>query len=259
MDEPVSAALARLLAAGSAGSPRAHDQDPETVLLQSVVDTAATLFGAEAASIALFERAPDRLEFRVASGAQGAGVVGLSIPHTRGVAGYVFSTGEAIALSDVSSDPRFDRATAERTGYVPRSIAAVPLSDEGSTVGVLQVLDKRGSARFSLRDMTMLGIFAAQAAVAIRASRVSRGARELLRAALAQVAAGRFADADLDALFASTAGTLDGEDGPPFWRLVDRLSMLRRLPDGELALIIDILDVVERHRGAGGTYRRRGR
>ena len=40
------------------------------------------------------------------------------------------------------SDPRFDRATAERTGYVPRSIAAVPLIDGENTLGVLQVLDK---------------------------------------------------------------------------------------------------------------------
>ena len=40
--------------------------DPETALLQSIVDATVTLFDAEAASIAIFERDPDRLEFRVA-------------------------------------------------------------------------------------------------------------------------------------------------------------------------------------------------
>ena len=62
-----------------------------------------------------------------------------------------------ISLSDVVSDPRFDRATAARTGYVPRSIAAVPLVDEGEPVGVLQVLDKHTSPTFSLRDMELMG------------------------------------------------------------------------------------------------------
>ena len=220
MDEPVSAALDTLLRATRTSElPRPGRDDPETVLLQSIVDAAASLFEAEAASIALCERDPERLEFRVASGARGAGVVGLSVPPTRGVAGYVFSTGEAIALSDVTSDPRFDRATAERTGYVPRSIAAVPLSDDGGTVGVLQVLDKHGSTTFSLRDMTMLGIFAAQAAVAICASRGARGSRLMLRAALAVVGEEGPAGADLGAIFASIAADLDGEDEIPFWQL----------------------------------------
>ena len=72
------------------------------------------------------------------------GVIGVSVPPSKGIVGYVFSTGQAIALSDVLADPRFDQATAQRTGYVPRSIAAVPLIDGATTVGVLQVLDKRG-------------------------------------------------------------------------------------------------------------------
>ena len=46
--------------------------DPETALLQSIVDATVTLFDAEAASIAIFERDPDRLEFRVAAGLEWA-------------------------------------------------------------------------------------------------------------------------------------------------------------------------------------------
>ena len=60
----------------SAASPMGATS-PETPLLQSVVDAAATLFEAEAASIALYERDRQRLEFRVSAGPQGAGVVGL--------------------------------------------------------------------------------------------------------------------------------------------------------------------------------------
>src|SRR3970282_1021067 len=104
--------------------------DPETALLQSIVDATVTLFDAEAASIAIFERDPSPLEFRVAAGEQGAGAIGLSVPPSKGIAGFVFSTGQPLALSDVTSDPRFDRNTAERTGYVTRSVAAVALGEQ---------------------------------------------------------------------------------------------------------------------------------
>jgi len=124
------------LRGAAAGRFHVHSEDR---LLQLIVDATVSLFEAEAASIALFEREPDRLEFRVAGGARGAGAVGMSVEPTEGIAGYAFSTGESVALTDISSDPRFDREAAERTGYVPRSIAAVPLYSGDQTVGVLQV------------------------------------------------------------------------------------------------------------------------
>src|SRR5262245_62994521 len=92
-------------AVGRVGIGQAVHSEAETALLQSVVDAAVVLFEAEAASIALFERDPDRLEYRVASGAQGAGVIGVTVPPTKGVAGYAFSTGQPLSLSDVASDP----------------------------------------------------------------------------------------------------------------------------------------------------------
>ena len=63
----------------------------EQKLLQSIVDATVSLFDAEASSIALFERAPDRLEYRVAAGEQGAGAVGLTVKPNEGIAGFVFS------------------------------------------------------------------------------------------------------------------------------------------------------------------------
>lgn len=230
--------------------------DTETALLQSVVDAAASLFEAEASSIALFEPDPDRLEFRVAAGAQGAGVIGLAVPPGHGVVGYVFSTGEPIALSDVASDPRFDQGTAERTGYVPRSIAAVPLIDAGATVGVLQVLDKHSSDAFSLRDMELLSVFARQAAAAIEAARVGRDSERLLRSTLAAVGDGGLDDAALDALVSDAAAELDRNDEAPFWRLVDRVAQLRGSSDSDLELVEEILEAVSRHRSHSRGRRR---
>jgi GAF domain-containing protein len=231
--------------------------DVETALLQSVVDAAAALFEAEASSIALFEADPDRLVFRVAAGAQGQGVVGLSVAPTHGIVGYVFSTGQPIALTDVASDPRFDKGTAEQTGYLPRSIAAVPLVDAGSTVGVLQVLDKRSSDAFSLKDMDLLGVFARQAAAALEASRVARDSERLLRSTLQAIGDGQLDEDALDVLVSEAAGELDRDDETPFWRLVDRVAQLRRSSDADVELVEEILEVVARHRAHRLGRRRR--
>jgi GAF domain-containing protein len=248
-DKQTNAALAALVAAARRSAiGRRLQGDIETRLLQSIVDATVRLFDAEAASIALFEQDPDRLEFRVAAGEQGAGAVGLTVPPTQGIVGFVYSTGQALSLSDVANDPRFNRGAAEQTGYVPRSIAAAPLIDEQGTVGVLQVLDKRGSPTFSLRDMELLGVFAAQATVAIGAARVQRDTERLLRSVLGQV--GRDLDEEqVDRLVSAATIDLDVDDDAPFWRLVDQVARLRSLTDRETALLTDILDVVAVHAG----------
>ena len=92
------------------------------------------LFDAEAASIALFERDPERLEFRVAAGAQGAGVVGRLGRRPPRASSATCSRPARRSHSPTSWPiPASTSAVPERTGYVPRSIAAVPLIDGDST------------------------------------------------------------------------------------------------------------------------------
>lgn len=226
----------------------------EERLLQSIVDATVRLFEAEAESIALHEADPERLEFRVAAGPKGAGAVGMSVATTQGIAGYVFSTGEALALSDVASDPRFDREAAERTGYVPRSIAAVPLVNGDETVGVLQVLDKHSAPSFTIRDMELLAVFAGQAATAIAATRVQRDLPTLMATALRQLEP-EMGSEQVSALVTAATTDLDVDEETPFWALVDEVSRLRDLGESELELVGDILRVVAEHR----THRVRGR
>ena len=248
-DAPLNAAIAALLAASRRSAVgRRLQGDIETRLLQSIVDATARLFDAEAASIALFEPDPDRLEFRVAAGEKGAGAVGLTVPPTQGIVGFVYSTGQALSLSDVGNDPRFNRDAAEQTGYVPRSIAAAPLLDEHGTVGVLQVLDKHSSPTFSLRDMELLAVFAGQATVAIAASRVQRDTARLLRSVLSDIGP-EMADDEVEALVASATAGLDADDESPFWRIVDQVARMMELSDRELALVGDILEAVAGHAG----------
>src|SRR5256885_10166902 len=74
----------------------------------------------------------------------------------------------------------FARDVAERTGYVPKGLMAVPLLHDERALGVLQVLDRPSNSRFSLGEMELLGMFATQAAVALDLLASARRARAAL-------------------------------------------------------------------------------
>ena len=231
-------------------------------VLRSVVDATVILFAAEAASLALYDQATDRLVFRVAAGSQGDGVVGLAIAPDEGVAGYVFTTGQPLALSDVASDARFGRRAAEQTGYTPRSLVAVPLQDDEGTIGVLEVLDKRNQEGFDLRDIELASVFARQATVAIRASRVERDTATLVRSALADIAAASGPggdDIDVDAIVAAAVAELGRDDDGALWALTDEIARLRGADPGELDLLRELLDVLARRAERAGDARARRR
>jgi GAF domain-containing protein len=265
-------ATLRAVAVRAAAAARLDPPAGEAVL-RSIVEATAALFDAEAASLALYDAAADRLVFRVAAGPRGDGVIGLAIDPSEGVAGYVYSTGQPIGIADTSRDARFSGRVAAATSYVPRSLVAVPLLDDDGVLGVLEVLDKRGDGGFTLRDLELASVFARQATVAIRATRLERDAASLLRAALV-AAAGQPAavdpatdrgsggaaarpavptDEDVDALVADALASL-GDDGGT-WALADRIARLRAVDPAELEVVRDVLDALlrraERRPGRG--------
>ncbi len=162
-------------ATGRALLPSSNDE-----LLQSIVEAAARIFGAAAVGIALVDERAGELVFRVSTGAGSENVVGMRIPLDQGIAGYVANTGQPIAISNVQSDPRFARDTAERTGYMPRSILAMPLIYNDRIIGVIEVLDKISAPAFGMQDMELLGLFAQQAAIAIHQSQHLDALNDLL-------------------------------------------------------------------------------
>lgn len=161
--------LRRLLAAVEVTG-RAILPSSNTELLQSIVDAAARIFGAAAASISLIDEHEEDLEFRVAYGVGKEDVVGRRIPLDNGIAGFVAMSGQPIAISDVQGDPRFAQDFAKSTGYIPRSILATPLISNDQVIGVMEVLDKIDAPSFGIQDMELLGVFANQAAIAINQS-----------------------------------------------------------------------------------------
>jgi GAF domain-containing protein len=159
-------------------------------LLRSITSAARELFDAAACSLALLDEAQETLTFHVASGAGAEAVVGQRVPVDRGIAGWVVSSGQPVAVADVARDPRFAAEVAEATGYVPRSVLAMPLQTERELLGVIELLDQRADAPAGRRDMELLGLFAGQAALAIETSRVFSSLGQALFQAVGAAAAG---------------------------------------------------------------------
>ena len=168
-------------------------------LLQSIVEVARAIFGARASSIFLLDEEADELVFEAVAGEGAESLIGRRLPSSTGIAGWVLVTRQPLVLADVEQDPRFARDVAEATGYVPKSLMAVPLLHEEEVLGVLQVLDRPQQERFSLSEMDLLGLFANQAAIALNLLGRARRARAVIEGTSALGAVARLA-ATLDAL-----------------------------------------------------------
>ena len=116
-------------------------------LLESVVRTAAGVFDAAAASVALLRG--EELVYEAAWGAGGSEILGMRLAPGQGIAGGVLQSGVAEVVPHCASDPRFAAQVAAATGYVPNTMLVVPMRDGTGTRGVLSLLDKRDGSAFS--------------------------------------------------------------------------------------------------------------
>jgi GAF domain-containing protein len=178
-------------------------------LLSALTETARRLFGAHACSLALLDEDGAELVYTTAAGATAGAVTGMRMPATHGIAGWVVQSGQQVALTDPQNDPRFARDVADDLGYVPREIVAVPVRSRDEVLGVLTLLDRDAARPDAAQDLTLLQLFADQAAVALVGARsFNRMGQVLLRA----VAAGADTDDELAAAAAELAGRLPARD-----------------------------------------------
>lgn len=229
-------------ASGRAILPSSNDE-----LLQTIVEAAARIFGAAAASIALVDEKGQALEFKVAYGAGRDEVVGMRIPLDRGIAGYVAMTGQPIAVSDVRHDTRFNQDFAKSTGYVPRSILAMPLISDDRVIGVMEVLDKISAPSFGMQDMELLAMFARQAAIAIHQSQQFGLLNETLVRGLKRLARDETASDVLRALEPGTAPEDNAARERDLLAIGDLFNAISQLGDAERALCLKVLEAFAEH------------
>lgn len=253
-EEKLSSQLQRLLVSIEA-SRRAVLPKSNDALLNSIVETAAKIFGAAAASILLVNEAEEVLEFKVSFGSADHDLVGTKFPYDKGIAGYVFMTGQPIATSNVREDKRFDQDFAKSTGYVPNSILATPLiSSDDRIIGVMEVLDKIDATSFDMQDMELMAMFAQQAALAIDQSQQTETITETMINGLRRLAE---ADGDSAELAEALKHSLTGNDSfTDITELADLFYDISQLGAAERKACLKILNVFsEYHRSHSRRFR----
>jgi GAF domain-containing protein len=171
--------LVTVATASEISAPSNHNR-----LLDMILTSAAHVISADSGALFLVDTENEELSFAAALGPKADEVLKLRVPLGHGIAGLVAVSGQPMAISDASNDPRQAADIAETVGYMPHSILCVPLFYDEQVIGVLELLDKRGAPSFSPDDINQLSIFAEQAAVAIEQSRGQRDLTALLNAAL---------------------------------------------------------------------------
>lgn len=214
-------------------------------LLRSLTETARQLFGAAACSLALLSEDESELIYTVAAGEGADDVAGMRISSSLGIAGWVVQSGQPIAVSDLASDSRFARDTAERTGYVPQAILAVPVETPQRMLGVISLLDRDSRRPGAEQDMALLSLFADQAALALASVEAFSMMGRVLLDALAEASAGQ----DLVIALRQAAASLPAAD-PGLAGLAATFAALARRGDAErqlaLAVLADVRQYVER-------------
>ena len=98
---------------------------------------------------------------------QGLESMQIRLPNHIGIAGMVFTYGKSINIPYAYADLRFNPAFDKKTGFFTRSILCVPIiNKEGKTIGVIQVLNRRGGP-FIGDDESRLRAFTAQISIAL--------------------------------------------------------------------------------------------
>jgi len=137
-------------------------------LLEIALFCSMEAVAAEAASILLLDEPKENFHFYRVEGPAKPLLGGTSFPATEGVAGRVLGSLEAEIVNDVNVDAQFYGEIDRETGFVTRTMIAVPLVAGEERVGVLEVLNKADGGPFTADERLMLSSVADEIAFAIR-------------------------------------------------------------------------------------------
>jgi len=149
-------------------------------LLARLVETAAVLTRARYAALGVINRDGNALERFITHGIEEEGVKAIGeFPRGRGILGALIHDVETLRLHDLGEDPR---AVGFPDNHPPmRTFLGVPVLLRGVAYGNLYLTEKEGGADFSAEDEDLVGLLAAQAAVAIENTRLLEASRRWAR------------------------------------------------------------------------------
>lgn len=121
---------------------------PLTRSIENLLRLAAGAVDSDEASVIIRDGGSEDLRFLVAIGEVADKLRDVRIPNGKGIAGFVFSSGQPIAVADVGQDANFYAEIDRHTGYSTQTILATPLRFDGEIIGVLEFVNRIGEPPF---------------------------------------------------------------------------------------------------------------
>ncbi|MDP2825147.1 MAG: GAF domain-containing protein [Sulfuritalea sp.] len=214
---------------------RVSDSLSLDVLFPRLMEVVTEALNADRSSLFLHDPETNELFSRVM---QGDAIGEIRFPSHLGVAGSVFTSGQAEIIADAYADARFNQDVDRRTGYRTRNILCVPIRNKNrEVIGITQVLNKH-VGDFDAEDQRLLEGLSLQASAALENARlfekVERQQRE--EAMLLEVSISIVSEIHLDPLLmkimAAATALLDADRGTLFLYDPTRDELFSRVAEG---------------------------
>ena len=122
--------------------------DPITESIKNFLQLTAKQMNSEEASVLVRDGDEGDLKFLTAIGKVADHLIQLKIPAGKGIAGFVFSSGQPMAVADAGEEESFYAEVDKKTGYSTQTILATPLNHNGEIIGVLEYINRIGEPPF---------------------------------------------------------------------------------------------------------------
>jgi len=118
--------------------------EPLTSSINNLLLSSASEIVSREASVLVREGDQGDLRFLTAIGEVAELLYGVKVPAGKGIAGFVFSSGQPMAVADVGEESTFYAEIDKKTGYSTQTILATPLRHSGEVIGVLEYVNRPG-------------------------------------------------------------------------------------------------------------------
>ena len=135
-------------------------------VLKGIMEEIQIFFNPENWSLLEYDPKKQELRFLIAEGIELDAIKDLTIKKGEGIAGKVIQDGVAIFIPDTGRGMEYSRKVDERTGFVTRSIIAVPVRFRDETFGVIEIVNRKTGTPFTHEESVVLQTIADFAAIA---------------------------------------------------------------------------------------------
>lgn len=146
--------------------------EPLTNSIEDLLRTSAAGMNSDEASVIIRDGSEGDMRFLSAIGEVAEQLLALKIPAGKGIAGFVMSSGQPMAVADAGEERTFYAEVDKTTGYSTQTILATPLRHNGEVIGVLEYVNRRGNPPyepFTPAEMDSAAVYAEALAALVNA------------------------------------------------------------------------------------------